>query len=59
MKIIVVPLSEIRGQDKRSLYHELKVKHAMSQNNDSCFLRPTNSTHVPRRGAMGEAFDAK
>jgi hypothetical protein len=30
MKIIGVPLGETRGQNKRSLYHELKVNHAMS-----------------------------
>jgi hypothetical protein len=51
-KIIVVPLSEIRRWDKRSLYHELKVKHATSQNNQCRFASP-------ERGAIGEAFDAE
>jgi hypothetical protein len=58
-KIIVARLGETGAQDKRSLYQDLKVKHAMSQNNESCVARPTNLTHGPRRGAMGEAFDAE
>jgi hypothetical protein len=59
MKIIVVPLSEIRGWDKRSLYHELKVKHATSQNNQCRFSKPANLAMAQKTRRNGEAFDAE
>jgi hypothetical protein len=59
MKIIVLPLSKTRGQDKFSLYQRLKVKHVTSQNNQCRFAKPANLAMLKRRGATGEAFDAE
>jgi hypothetical protein len=59
MKIIVVPLSETRGQDKRSLYHELKSNMPCRKTTKAASRDQRIWPWLRRRGATGEAFDAK
>jgi hypothetical protein len=57
-KIIVVPLGETRGQNKRSLYQKLEVNSPRRKTTKAASRNQRIWPWLKRRGAMGEAFDA-